>query len=161
MLSNLLKSPENPMKSSHHKTNTANRPRRPARSIKEIRQRRLGDDYQSPLDRVIYALLNGLMLGFGGLLIDIAIVVIRSMLGSGNGEIFWLFTPFMLVLGALMGFIVGKSAGAESINALSTDETGQQNAYLNDYSIRHDIFRGLVIGIVIFAIIWLVMMLMA
>ena len=134
--------------------------RRPARSIKEIRQRQLGKSYQSPFDRILYALLNGVMYGVGGLLIDLAIVVIRSIAGIGNGDVFWLFTPFMLVVGAIMGFIVGKNAGAESINALNINETANHNAYLNDYSIRHDIFRGLIIGIIIFAIIWLVMMLM-
>ena len=117
--------------------------------------------YQSPFDRILYALLNGLMYGVGGLLIDLAIVVIRSIAGIGNGDVFWLFTPFMLVVGAIMGFIVGKIAGAESVNALNINETANHNAYLNDYSIRHDIFRGLIIGIIIFAIIWLVMMLMA
>ena len=134
--------------------------RRPARSIKEIRQRQLGKSYQSPFDRILYALLNGVMYGVGGLLIDLAIVVIRSIAGIGNGDVFWLFTPFMLVVGAIMGFIVGKNAGAESVNALNINETANHNAYLNDYSIRHDIFRGLIIGITIFAIIWLVMMLM-
>ena len=134
--------------------------RRPARSIREIRQRQLGKSYQSPFDRILYALLNGVMYGIGGLLIDLAIVVIRSIAGIGNGDVFWLFTPFMLVVGAIMGFIVGKNAGAESINALNINETANHNAYLNDYSIRHDIFRGLIIGIIIFAIIWLVMMLM-
>ena len=148
------------MKAPDDKTVLSNRPRRPARSIREIRRRQLGKCYQSPLERLLYALLNGLMYGFGGLLIDFAIVVIRSIAGIGNGEIFWLFTPFMLVLGALTGFIVGKSAGAESVNALTIDDTGSNN-YLSDYSIRHDIFRGLIIGISIFAIIWLVMMLMA
>lgn len=134
--------------------------RRPARSIKEIRQRQLGKSYQSPFDRILYALLNGVMYGVGGLLIDLAIVVIRSIAGIGNGDVFWLFTPFMLVVGAIMGFIVGKNAGAESVNALNINATANHNAYLNDYSIRHDIFRGLIIGIIIFAIIWLVMMLM-
>ncbi|MCD6251144.1 MAG: hypothetical protein J7J29_02350 [Psychrobacter sp.] len=148
------------MPSPNNKTDLPNKPRRPARSIREIRQRQLGNRYQSPLDRMLYALLNGVMYGFGGLLIDLAIVVIRSIVGIGNGEIFWLFTPFMLLLGALMGFIVGKSAGAESINALNIDETANNNNYLNNYSVRHDIFRGLIIGIIIFAIIWLAMMLM-
>ncbi|MBB3106204.1 hypothetical protein FHS24_000695 [Psychrobacter luti] len=148
------------MKAPDDKTVLSNRPRRPARSIREIRRRQLGKSYQSPLERLFYALLNGLMYGFGGLLIDLAIVVIRSIAGMGNGEIFWLFTPFMLALGALTGFIVGKSAGAESVNALNIDDTGN-NHYLSDYSIRHDIFRGLIIGIIIFAIIWLIMMLMA
>ncbi|HCN16941.1 hypothetical protein ACQKEI_09330 [Psychrobacter namhaensis] len=148
------------MPSPNNKTDLPNKPRRPARSIREIRQRQLGNRYQSPLDRMLYALLNGVMYGFGGLLIDLAIVVIRSIVGIGNGEIFWLFTPFMLLLGALMGFSVGKSAGAESINALNIDETANNNNYLNNYSVRHDIFRGLIIGIIIFAIIWLVMMLM-
>ena len=63
------------------------------------------------------------MYGVGGLLIDIAIVVIRSIAGIGNGDIFWFFTPFMLVVGAIMGFIVGKNAGAESVNALNINET--------------------------------------
>ena len=148
------------MKAHDGKTVFSNRPRRPARSIKEIRRRQLGNDYQSPMERLVYALLNGLMYGFGGLLIDLAIVVIRSLAGMGNGEIFWLFTPFMLVLGALIGFIVGKSAGAESVNALHNDKDGNNNAYLNDYSIRHDVFRGIIIGIIIFATIWLIMMLM-
>ncbi|MGP9689294.1 hypothetical protein ACT3TH_09055 [Psychrobacter sp. AOP22-C1-C5] len=148
------------MKSPNDKLDLPNRPRRPARSIREIRQRQSGNSDQSFLDRLVYALLNGLMYGVGGLLIDLAIVVIRSIFGHGNGDIFWLFTPFMLVLGALMGFIVGKSAGAESVNALNLDETGN-NAYLDDYSTRHSVFRGLMIGIIIFAIIWLIMMLMA
>ena len=148
------------MKAPDDKTTLSNRPRRPARSIREIRRRQLGKSYQSPLERLLYALLNGLMYGFGGLLIDLAIVIIRSIAGMGNGEIFWLFTPFMLILGALMGFIVGKSAGAESVNALNIDDTGN-NRYLSDHSVRHDVFRGLVIGIIIFAIIWLIMMLMA
>lgn len=148
------------MKSLNHKTNLPNRPRRPARSIRAIRQRQSDNSDQSLSERLIHALLNGLMYGFGGLLIDLAIVVIRSMFGIGNGEIFWLFTPFMLILGALLGLIVGKSAGAESVNALNIDETTNNNAYLNDYSVRHDVFRGLIIGIIIFAIIWLVMMLM-
>ncbi|WP_201614132.1 hypothetical protein [Psychrobacter sp. JCM 18902] len=146
------------------KTVLPSKTRRPARSIKEIRQRQLGESYQSPFDRILYALLNGVMYGVGGLLIDLAIVVIRSIAGIGNGDVFWLFTPFMLVVGAIMGFIVGKNAGAESVNALNINETTNHNAYLNDYSIRHDIFRGLIIGIIIFAIIfaiiWLVMMLM-
>ncbi|WP_040642059.1 hypothetical protein [Psychrobacter aquaticus] len=149
------------MKSPNDKLDPPNRPRRPARSTREIRQRKSGNSDQSFLDRLMYALLNGLMYGVGGLLIDLAIVVIRSIFGHGNGDVFWLFTPFMLILGALMGFIVGKSAGAESVNALNINETSNQSAYLSDYSVRHDIFRGLVIGIVIFAIIWLVMMLMA
>ncbi|MHA1177932.1 hypothetical protein [Psychrobacter faecalis] len=148
------------MKAPDDKTALSNRPRRPARSIREIRRWQLGKSYQSPFDRLLYALLNALLYGFGGLLIDLAIVVIRSIAGIGNGEIFWLFTPFMLILGALTGFIVGKSAGAESVNALNIDDTGN-NHYLNDHSIRHDIFRGLIIGIIIFAVIWLIMMLMA
>ena len=148
------------MKAPNDKTASLNKVCRPARSIREIRRRQLGKSYQSPLARLLYALLNGLIYGVGGLLIDLAIVVIRSIAGIGNGEIFWLFTPFMFILGALMGFIVGKSAGAESVNALNINETGNNN-YLNDYSIRHDIFRGLIIGIIIFAVIWLVMMLMA
>ena len=148
------------MKAPDDKTALSNRPRRPARSIREIRRWQLGKSYQSPLERLLYALLNALLYGFGGLLIDLAIVVIRSIAGMGNGEIFWLFTPFMLVLGALTGFIVGKSAGAESVNALNIDDTSN-NYYLNDHSIRHDIFRGLIIGIIIFAVIWLIMMLMA
>ena len=148
------------MKAPDDKTALSNRPRRPARSIREIRRRQLGKSYQSPFERLLYALLTALLYGFGGLLIDLAIVVIRSIAGMGNGEIFWLFTPFMLVLGALTGFIVGKSAGAESVNALNIDDTNN-NYYLNDHSIRHDIFRGLIIGIIIFAVIWLIMMLMA
>ena len=148
------------MKSSNPKTELSKRPRRPARSIREIRQRQSGTSHQSLSERLTPALLNSLMYGFGGLLIDLGIVVIRSVFGIGNGQILWLFTPFMLILGAIMGFIVGKSAGAESVNALSIDETTSNNAYLNDYSVRHDIFRGLIIGIIIFAIIWLVMMLM-
>ena len=142
------------------KPRVAPKPRLPARSVREIRRRRLGKRYQSPMSRLFYALLNGLLYGFGGLIIDLAIVVIRSIMGIGSGDIFWLFTPFMLVIGAIMGFIVGKNAGAESVNALNINETANHNAYLNDYSIRHDIFRGLIIGIIIFAIIWLVMMLM-
>lgn len=32
------------------------------------------------------------------------------------------------------------------------------NPYLDDTSISHDIFRGLIVGIAIFAVIWLAMM---
>ena len=151
------------MKAYHNKTDSFNtskvtKTHRPARSIKEIRQRQLGDAYQSPWDRLVYALLNGLMYGFGGLLIDVVIVVVRSIADIGNGEIFWLFAPFMLVLGVIIGLVVGKNAGAESVNALHIDETANHNPYLDDTSISHDIFRGLIVGIAIFAVIWLAMM---
>jgi len=147
------------MKTPNPQSTTARRPRRPARSIKEIRRRQRGEDYQSPMARLLYALLTALLYGAGGLFIDLAIVVIRSLFNLGTGDIFWLFTPILLVLGAIIGFFVGKNAGAESVNALHNQQAGN-NAYLNDYSIRHDIFRGLMIGIAIFAVIWLVMMLM-
>ena len=151
------------MKAYHNKTDLfsrsqINKVHRPARSIKEIRQRQLGDAYQSPWDRLVHALLNGLMYGFGGLLIDVVIVVVRSIADIGNGEVFWLFTPFMLVLGVIIGLVVGKNAGAESVNALHIDETANHNPYLDDTSISHDIFRGLIVGISIFAVIWLAMM---
>lgn len=147
-----------------HKINSTSkslrqRHRLPARSIKEIRRRQLGDTYQSPLDRIVYALLNGLLYGFVGLLIDFAIVVIRSLLGVGSGEVFWLFTPFLLLLGIIIGFIAGKNAGADSMDALPIANSSHLN-HIDDASISHDIFRGLGIGIFIFAIIWLVMMVM-
>src|SRR5699024_2583167 len=104
-LASLIITIEKFMKAPDDKTALSNRPRHPARSIREIRRRQLGKSYQSPFDRLLYALLNALLYGFGGLLIDLAIVVIRSIAGIGNGEIFWLFTPFMLDLGALTGFI--------------------------------------------------------
>ncbi|WP_201586385.1 hypothetical protein [Psychrobacter sp. HII-4] len=147
------------MKTPNPQSTTARRPRRPARSIKEIRRRQRGEDYQSPMALIFYALLTALLYGAGGLFIDLAIVVIRSLFNLGTGDIFWLFTPILLVLGAIIGFFVGKNAGAESVNALHNPQASN-NAYLDDYSIRHDIFRGLMIGIAIFAVIWLVMMLM-
>ena len=148
------------MKAYHNKTDLfsrsqINKVHRPARSIKEIRQRQLGDAYQSPWDRLIHALLNGLMYGFGGLLIDVVIVVVRSIADIGN---FGFFTPFMLVLGVIIGLVVGKNAGAESVNALHIDETANHNPYLDDTSISHDIFAVLIVGIAIFAVIWLAMM---
>lgn len=135
------------------------RRRLPARSIKEIKRRRLGDAYQSPAERLVYALLNALLYGFVGLLIDLAIVVICSLLNIGSGEVFWLFTPFLLVLGSIIGFVVGKNAGADSMDALPI-EGGSHLNHSDDSSVSHDIFRGLIIGIIIFAIIWLVMMML-
>lgn len=135
------------------------KPRRPARSIKEIRRRRMGEEYQSFSERLVYALLNGALYGFGGLVIDLAIVVIRSVLGIGSGDIFWLFTPALCLLGIIIGFVVGKSSGADSVSALNLSDSAHSKPYSNDYSVRHDVFRGMVFGVVIFAIIWLVMML--
>lgn len=134
------------------------KPRRPARSIKEIRRRQRGEDYQSVTERLVYALLNGLLYGFGGLIIDLAVVIIRSVLGIGSGNIFWLFTPALCLLGIIIGFVVGKSSGADSVGALYTSDTAP---YIDDYSIRHDVFRGVIFGIIIFAVIWLVMMIIA
>lgn len=85
-----LKNPENAMKSPNDKLDLPNRPRRPAGSIREIRQRKSGNSDQSFLDRLMYALLNGLMYGVGGLLIDLAIVVIRSW----QWRYFLAFHPF-------------------------------------------------------------------
>lgn len=136
-------------------------PRRPARSIKEIRRRRMGDEYQSFSERLVYALLNGALYGFGGLVIDLAVVVIRSVLGMGSGDIFWLFTPALCLLGIVIGFIVGKSSGADSVSALSLSDSAHNKPYIDDYSVRHDVFRGIIFGIVIFAAIWLVMMIVA
>lgn len=135
------------------------RPRRPARSIREIRQRQLGDAYQSPLDRLFYAMLNGLLYAIGGVLIDFTTVIVRSLLNAGNGEVFWLFTPFMLVLGTVIGFVVGKNAGAISMDALPASNDNHLT-YIDDHSVSHDVFRGLGIGIIVFAILWLVMLLM-
>ncbi len=136
-----------------------NKPRRRARTIKEIRRRQLGDSYQSFTARLVYAFLNALLYGFGGLLIDLAVVVIRSILGIGSGDIFWLFTPTLVVLGAIIGFVIGKSSGADSVNALNSYETAHSTPYSDDNLVRHDVFRGVIYGIVIFAIIWLIMML--
>ena len=141
------------------KPRVAPKPRLPARSVREIRRRRLGKRYQSPMSRLFYALLNGLLYGFGGLIIDLAIVVIRSIMDIGSGDIFWLFTPFMALLGAIIGFIVGKNAGAESADALTSDDSEGYHPSDHDFSMRHDIIRGLFVGISIFAIIWLIMML--
>ena len=134
------------------------KPRRPARSIKEIRRRQRGEDYQSVTERLVYALLNGLLYGFGGLIIDLAVVIIRSVLDIGSGDIFWLFTPALCLLGIIIGFVVGKSSGADSVSSLYTSDTAP---YIDDYSIRHDVFRGVIFGIIIFAVIWLVMMIIA
>jgi hypothetical protein len=134
------------------------KPRRPARSTKEIRRRQRGEDYQSVTERLVYALLNGLLYGFGGLIIDLAVVIIRSVLDIGSGDIFWLFTPALCLLGIIIGFVVGKSSGADSVGALHTSDTAP---YIDDYSIRHDVFRGVIFGIIIFAVIWLVMMIIA
>ena len=139
-------------------TNIGHHSRHGMRSVREIRQRRSGNRYQSPLNRIVYALLSSLMYGFIGLVIDLAIVIIRSLANVGNGEVFWLFAPFMLVLGAIIGFITGKNAGANSMEALPIKQ-GNHLAHNDDYSVRHDVFRGLGIGIVIFPIIWLIMML--
>ncbi len=119
------------------------------------------DEYQSFTERLVYALLNGLLYGFGGLVIDLAVVIIRSMLGIGSGDIFWLFTPTLFLLGVIIGFVVGKSSGADSISALNMSNTGHNKPYIDNYSIRHDVFRGIVFGIGIFAMIWLAMMLIA
>ena len=135
-------------------------PRRlPARSIKEIRHRRLGDSYHSPMERLVYALLSALLYGFVGLLLDLAIVLVRSLFGIGSGEMFWLFAPFLLLLGLIIGFISGKNSGAYSMDALPTSNTSHLD-HVDDASISHDIFRGLGIGIFIFAIMWLIMMVM-
>lgn len=140
--------------------NTRRKPRRPARSIREIRRRERGETYQSPMARLFYALLNGLLYGLGGLFIDLAIVVVRSVLGIGSGEIFWLFTPFLLILGAIIGFVIGKNAGGDSMDALTVGDSAGFQPNNHDFSMRHDIVRGLIIGVIIFAIIWLIMMIM-
>lgn len=148
------------MKQEHASPKPPRKLRRPARSIREIRRRELGDAYQSPLSRLLYALLNGLLYGFGGLLIDLAVVVIRSVLGIGSGDIFWLFTPILFIIGAIMGFIIGKNAGASSVDALTIDDNGNRLGNNRHISMRHDIVRGLIVGIAIFAVIWLIMMIM-
>lgn len=141
------------MKTPISSSNGFGRPRRPARSIREIRQRQRGDAYQSPLDRLFYALLSGLMYGVGGLIIDFTIVIVRSLLNVGNGEVFWLFTPFMLILGIIIGFMAGKNAGAISMDALPAGRENHLN-HIDDNSIIHDVFRGLGFGIAIFAVLW-------
>ena len=151
----LNKKVKNTMKPPTDKTFKKNR--RPARSIKEIRRRQLGEAYLSPLDRLVYALLSGLMYGFVGLVIDITIVIIRSILDIGHGEMLWLFAPFLLLLGALIGLIFGKNVGADSVNALNSDP--MEHPYIDAYTVRHDIFRGIVIGVILFGLIWLTMLL--
>ena len=136
------------------------RPRRPARSVREIRRRQRleaeGEHYHSLGDRLFYAVLTGLMYGAVGVVLDWIIALVRAMLDVGNGDVFWLFAPFLLVLGALIGFFDGKFASSDSMEAF----TAEPDPKYDDLSIRHDIFRGLGIGIFLFALMWLVMMIL-
>lgn len=145
-----MSQPPNPLSSSDQPQ------RRPARSIREIRRRRQGENYQSLSDRLFYGFLNALMLGFIGMLIDLGVTLIRSLLDMGDGSVLWLFAPILLVIGFLIGLFAGKKAGEDSMEMASITDDG----FYESSTISSDVFRGLGFGILLFAIIWIIMMVM-
>ena len=77
------------------------------------------------------------MYGAVGVVLDWIIALVRAMLDVGNGDVFWLFAPFLLVLGALIGFFDGKFASSDSMEAF----TAEPDPKYDDLSIRHE-FSG-------------------
>ncbi len=59
------------MKAPDDKTALANRPRRPARSIREIRRRQLAKATNRLFDRLLLCAVKRVIVWFGGLLIDL------------------------------------------------------------------------------------------
>ena len=139
------------------------RPRRPAKSPKEIRRRRHYDALNKDknripaIERLFYAFITGLLFSLAGVILDLFITLIRSMLNSGDGSVFWLFAPLLLVLGALIGGFSGRLAGADSMDMIGA----KPNNHLDEVSIKYDIMRGIGIGILLFGVIWLLLLVLS
>lgn len=136
------------------------RPRLPARSPKDIRRRRhydamINDKTRIPVfERLLYAVITGVLFCLMGIVLDLLITLIRSLFNNGDGSVFWLFAPLLLVLGALIGGFSGGLAGANSMDMIGA----QPNLKLDEVSIKYDIFRGIGIGILLFGLIWLLLL---
>lgn len=130
------------------------KPKRLARSVKEIRRRQLGDEYQSIFDRCFYMVLSGLLFGVLGLLLDGVISVVCAIFSLSNGDMIWLFTPLLIIFGAITGLYFGKRSGAMAMEMFFIRPKRQ-----DDDTITPEIFRGVGIAILIFAFILLFMML--
>lgn len=135
-----------------------NTPKRPARSIKEIQRRRLSRHNLPWYDRLLYALLNGFFLALVGMMTDIGFTVIRSFF-STDGQIYWFFAPVMAAIGAMLGAFFGKHSGAKttqmfpSSHDIDIDDIGAS-------PLGSDVIRGIGIGLLAFAIIWLLVLLL-
>lgn len=148
-------------RSSYRKQN--DRPRRPAKTPEQIRRRRKFDAIYAeksriPLhERILYAFITSLLFGLAGVLIDLLITLARSIIGSGDGSVFWLFTPLLLVIGALIGAFSSSHAGADGMTMVGAS----LDPHLDEISIKYEILRGLGIGIFLFALIWLLLLILA
>lgn len=111
----------------------------------------------SIFDRLLYALMTGLGLGFVGLLIDLLVTILRSIMGMGNGNMIWLFTPVMALMGMVFGFISGREAGSDGMQLINF--SGKEAS--NNASLSGEFYRGVGVAIFIASLAWIAMMLFA
>lgn len=106
------------------------------------------------VERMIYALLTAIIFSLIGILSDLLIALVRSLINYELCSIFWIFTPLLLVVGAIIGACSGNLAGINWLDGLNTKQN--KTLLLNKQAIRHDIFRVLTAGLFLLGLIWVV-----
>ncbi len=121
---------------------------------------RIQDDEESSLfDRLFFGILMAFVFSMIGFILDGLITVVRSVAGHGNGSLVWMFTPIFMIVGMFVGVLSGRNAGANAIDFINIGHSA--NTRVDDPSIAHDILRGIGIAIAIFAVIWIVLMIVS
>ena len=106
----------------------------------------------SLVERLFYGLLTGVIFCLTGVLLDVLIHLIYSNPHHPQSQIFWIFTPLLLVAGAFAGAFVANLSAIALFYKI-----GQQNTLSKDFSIRHDVFRVLGIGLILLVLIYLLL----
>lgn len=110
----------------------------------------------SVINRLFFAVICAVMLGLVGGLIDIVLIVIRS-LTTAISTAQWLFAPILAVIGLLLGLFAHSHAGGyamQLMNVFASDDT-------NINSGNSGFLRAVGVGIVLSFLGYIIMMVLA
>lgn len=100
--------------------------------------------------RIAYAVITAVIYGLVGMLIDLIIALGRSFLIIGaDHSVFWLFAPFAVVIGAMIGTFAMCLTDTDSNNSYRSGRI--RLPYLDPQELQQDINRGLgkVVGLLV------------
>jgi len=106
----------------------------------------------SILARIVYAVITAVVYGLVGMLLDIIVAIGRSLFILGaDHSVFWLFSPFAFVIGAMIGTFAMCLTDVDSNTSYRNGRI--RLPYLDPKVLQQDINRGLIKGTVLLAVI--------
>lgn len=129
--------------------------------IHQRRQRFLNQyKRQSAVAVIGQRLFFGFIAGLIGMLIggffDGLITLMRSLMNIGDGQLLWLFSPLLAILGLILGLVFASRSGEVFVNMFNLFS---RQRVQGDIGIASDIMRGIGLATVICVICWFVVVL--